>query len=42
MGEGEGGGEQENLVPPPLNPLPRGEGRFSGDNFLILEMNSQT
>ena len=29
----DGGGEQGNLVPPPLNPLPRGEGRFSGDTF---------
>jgi len=28
MGEDEGGGEQKEFGPPPLNPLPPREGRF--------------
>jgi hypothetical protein len=28
MGEGEGGGGQNEFSPPPLHPLPPGEGRF--------------
>jgi hypothetical protein len=30
MGEDSGGGGQEEFGPPPLNPLPPGEGRFLG------------
>jgi len=37
MGEGEGGGEQDEdlLVPPPLHPLPHREGRFFARICLI-------
>ena len=40
MGEGQGGGGKNHLVPPPLRPLPPGEGTiFTG--FKMLEENSQ-
>jgi len=39
MGEDEGGGGQKEFGPPPLDPLPPGEGRFLGDN--LLDINSQ-
>jgi len=38
---GEGRVDKKNLVPPPLHPLPRGEGRFLGSSKM-LEINSQT
>jgi len=43
MGEGEGGGGQNKdlLVPPPLHPLPPGEGRFLGGIEKMLEENSR-
>jgi len=43
MGEGEGGGGQikDPLVPPPLHPLPPGEGDYWGDIEKMLEKNSQ-
>jgi hypothetical protein len=43
MGEGEGGGghNKDPLVPPPLHPLPRGEGRFLGCFEKMLEENSR-
>ena len=36
MGEGEGGGEQLNLYPPHLNPLPPGERKYFLRNSNIL------
>jgi hypothetical protein len=36
------GWTKRNLVPPPLNLLPRGEERFLGTRLKMLEINSQT
>lgn len=41
MGEGQGGGGQNEFSPPPLHPLPPREGRFLGNLAQILEGNSQ-
>jgi len=42
MGEGEGGGGQnKDLVVPPLHPLPPREGRLLGGIQKMLEENSQ-
>jgi hypothetical protein len=41
MGEDEGGGGQKEFVPPPLYPLPPGEGFFLGIIEKKLEQNCQ-
>jgi len=42
MGEDKGGGGQKEFGPPPLHPLPPGEGKYLGVVSKMLEINSQT